>query len=365
MPTPQPNESRDEFIERCIPMVIEEGTANDEEQAYAVCESYWEEAEGDNDMQNLQCYREMTARIKSQFPVIKGKKEYKINAAIWNAEKAEQMNEVLLYDEIGWFGVTAEQFKKDIKALTGDITLRVNSPGGDVFDGMAMYNTLKQYDKGKVTAYIDGLAASAAGVAVLAADEIKAPETATLMLHEAWGGIVGNKREMRKFADELDKIDGQIMSVVRNKSKKGEDETLAAFNDELWMTGSEGVEWGFIDELIEYEKEEKNNKSEMPIFDLSAFSNTPETLKQPSEACETQEDGGTPPKPRTAEDALRDVGYSRREAKAILSDGLKAIKGQQEDVESAPEGEGQPNVVALFRQRDDDYCETELQLLGY
>jgi ATP-dependent Clp endopeptidase proteolytic subunit ClpP len=202
--------------------------------------------------------------------------------------------------------------------VSGDVTVRINSPGGDVFDGMAMYNTLKQYGRGKVTIIVDGLAASAAGMIALAGDEIQAPETASIMLHEAWGGIVGNKREMRKFADELDKVDGQLMSIIKAKSTKNAKETLAAFENELWLTGSEAVEWGFVDTLIEY-----NDKKELPIFDLSVFNNVPDGLQQIGDR-ETRQ-------PSDLEKALRDAGLSRREAKAVLSGGIKTMEKDDPD----------------------------------
>jgi len=299
----------------------------------------------------------------------------KANAAI-NIQKEKNEATIYLYDEIHWlFGIDAQEFVKELNQITADtIHLRINSPGGVVYDGRAIQTALKQHPA-KIIAHIDGVSASAATTVMLGADEIEMADGAFLMIHgaAAFLDILGyfSAGEMKSLLGDIEesierlvKIDEAIIKDYAKKTGKTESEITAVMTNkdgkpkDAWFTAQEALDFGLIDRI--YDGEPVENK-----WDFSMYENAPETLKQPSEACEMQEDGGTPPKPRTAEDALRDVGYSRREAKAILSGGLKAIKGQKEDVEPAPEEEGQPNVAALFRQRDDDYCETELQLLGY
>jgi ATP-dependent Clp endopeptidase proteolytic subunit ClpP len=258
-------------------------------------------------------YERFLAKSGSNFNLVKGKKKYAIKNEVGR-------NEIVIYDEIGFWGVDAESFRDDVSAMKGDIDVRLDTPGGDVFAGMAMYNTLKQYDRGKVNTYIDGEAASAGGIIFLAGDNRYAPETSFLMLHEAWGGVIGNKREIEQFRGLLQMLDDQILNIVLKFSTRPDDETKAEFEKELWMSGKSAKEWGFVSELIEYD--DGDLPDDIPVFDLSVFNNVPDTLNQP-EACETQ-------KPKDWETALRDAGMSRREAKAVLSEGLKALSHEPE-----------------------------------
>lgn len=215
---------------------------------------------------------------------------------------------VYIYDEISWFGVSAEQFVKDlndIKAKT--IHLRVNSPGGSVFDGTAIYNALKQH-KAKVIAHVDGLAASIASVIIMAADEVHMGENAFLMIHEPWSMVIGGSEDMRQEADLLDKVGGTIMKTYMDKSGKDEDEIKDMMAKETWFTAQEALDGGFCD-FIDKEKEEK---TKAVLFDLSAFANVPDKLKLNKKM----------PTARDLEHILRDAGCTAKQAKAILSDGL-------------------------------------------
>ncbi|MBG4580889.1 Clp protease ClpP, partial [Pseudomonas aeruginosa] len=109
--------------------------------------------------------------------------------------------EVLLYDEIGVWGITALQFARDLKAM-GDLTkinLHIHSPGGDVFEGTAIYNLLRNHPA-SVDVYIDGLAASMASVIAMAGDTIYMPENAMMMVHKPWGIQGGDADDMRRYA---------------------------------------------------------------------------------------------------------------------------------------------------------------------
>jgi len=145
----------------------------------------------------------------------------------WYTMKAEQTAaEIVIYDEIGksWWNedaIGAKQFLDDLNAL-GDvdsITLRINSPGGDVFDGVAIHNSLKNH-KAKVTAQIDGIAASAASFIAMAADKIVMPSNSFLLIHGASGLALGGADVMRATADDLDRIDNSLTAtyVARAKS---------------------------------------------------------------------------------------------------------------------------------------------------
>lgn len=160
--------------------------------------------------------------------------------------------EILLYDEIGMWGITAQQFARELKAL-GDlslISLRIHSPGGDVFEGTAIYNLLKHHPA-RVEAHIDGLAASMASVIAMAADTIYMPENALMMVHRPWGIQGGEADDMRRYADLLEKIEGTMVAAYMAKTGKSEEEIKALLKAETWMDGREAVEAGFADLLTE------------------------------------------------------------------------------------------------------------------
>jgi ATP-dependent Clp protease protease subunit len=114
--------------------------------------------------------------------------------------------EVLIYDEIGAYGVTAKGFLAELGALEegAEIDLRLNSPGGSVFDAVAIYNALKRHN-GAVTVWIDGIAASAASYIAMAGDKVIMPENAFLMIHDPSGVVMGTAEDMRSTASALDK----------------------------------------------------------------------------------------------------------------------------------------------------------------
>lgn len=177
--------------------------------------------------------------------------------------------EILIYDEIGAFGITAKQFAGDLKALgkAARITLRINSPGGSVFDGLAIHNSLKRLSAHK-TVWIDGIAASIASVIAMAGDEIVMPENAMMMIHDPAGVVVGAAPDMRAMAEALDRIKGGLVAAYRDRTGKPDDEIERLMADETWMTATEAVAAGFADRV------------DKPIratahFDLSRFRNVP------------------------------------------------------------------------------------------
>ena len=127
--------------------------------------------------------------------------------------KAGKTADVYIFDEIGTYGVTAQEFINDIKDLKDlPINLRINSLGGDVFDGMAMYNVIKRREA-KTTVYIEGIAASIATIIALGADEVVMAENSLFMIHNAWGGTMGEAKDMRKTAYTLDIISGELTDI--------------------------------------------------------------------------------------------------------------------------------------------------------
>lgn len=158
---------------------------------------------------------------------------------------AADATEILLYDEIGCFGVTAKAFIQALaQAGDGPITLRINSPGGDVFDGMAIYNALKARTA-PVTVIIDGLAASAGSFVAMAGDKIEMPEASMMMIHRAWGLTAGNAEDMIGTAEVLEKIDGQLADIYAARTGKPAGDMMALMAAETWLTSSEAQEAGF------------------------------------------------------------------------------------------------------------------------
>jgi ATP-dependent Clp endopeptidase proteolytic subunit ClpP len=160
--------------------------------------------------------------------------------------------EIAIYDEIGAFGIPAKAFLDELKALPprADLTLRINSPGGSVFDGVAIYNALKRHE-GRVTVLVDGLAASIASMIAMAGDEVVMPANAMLMLHDPSGLVMGAAGDMRSMADALDKMKAGMVGAYRAKSGLDHAEIEALMQAETWLTAEEAVELGLADRIDE------------------------------------------------------------------------------------------------------------------
>ena len=163
--------------------------------------------------------------------------------------KASDVTDVYIFDEIGTYGVTAQEFINDIKGLKDmPINLRINSLGGDVFDGMAMYNVIKRREA-KTTVYIEGIAASIATIIALGADEVVMAENSLFMIHNAWGGTMGEAKDMRKTAETLDKISSELTDIYRKKTGLSNDVLAEMMDEETWLNAEEAYELGFIDTI--------------------------------------------------------------------------------------------------------------------
>ena len=170
----------------------------------------------------------------------------------WFRMKAsgDKTADIYIYDEIGYWGVTARQFASSMKAL-GDldhINLHIHSPGGDVFDGIAIYNLLNSHTASK-TVYIDGLAASMASVIAMVGNPIIMPENAMMMIHKPWGITGGDANDMRDYADLLDKVEAVLIPSYAKKTGKTSDELSLMLGEETWMTAQECLEHGFADQI--------------------------------------------------------------------------------------------------------------------
>lgn len=184
--------------------------------------------------------------------------------------------EINLYGEIGPWGVTAEAFKRVLDGVTGDqLILNINSPGGDVFDGLAIFQDLLAH-KASVVVRVTGLAASAASIVAMAGEKVEIAEHAFFMIHNAWSYAIGDARAMTARAKLLKKIDGELVDIYATRTGGDPSEIKTQMDDETWLTGTEAVEQGFADESISFEDDDVENH-----VDLAGFKNVPRALNRP------------------------------------------------------------------------------------
>lgn len=169
---------------------------------------------------------------------------------IIKAKSEKENNIVEMFGEFG-FEITASQFSHDLKALEGkDFDLFINSPGGSVFEGLALYEMIKNYP-GKVTAYITGLAASMGSVIPMAADYVIMGDMSVFMIHNPWTIAGGEAEDFRKAADTLDKLTDILVKAYVNKTGMKPDAVKALMDVETWMDAEEAMAFGFIDQISE------------------------------------------------------------------------------------------------------------------
>lgn len=158
------------------------------------------------------------------------------------------MPDLLIYDDIGadlfGDGVSASNVKSQLDDMTGDLTVRINSYGGDVFEGHAIYNLIRHYE-GKKTVLIDGIAASAASVIAMAGDEVLMPINAMMMIHDPYTIAMGNAEEMTKTAEILDQIKGTIVDVYAANTDVDRDEISSMMSEETWINADQAEQMGF------------------------------------------------------------------------------------------------------------------------
>lgn len=162
--------------------------------------------------------------------------------------------EVLLYEDIGgWFGITANQFAREVKALGNDITtinLRINSNGGNVFDGVAIYNYLKSH-KARIEVDIDGLAASIASIVAMVGDEVRIGDNAWLMIHDPWIMTAGTSTNLRETADTLDGVRDTLLDTYMKRATIEREEVSRMMAEETWINAADSVEFGLADSKTE------------------------------------------------------------------------------------------------------------------
>lgn len=225
----------------------------------------------------------------------------------YRIEMKNNVADIYIYDEIGYWGVEAKEFAASL-ALVKDfdeINLYINSPGGDVFEGMAIYNALLTV-KDKLTAHIMGLAASMASVILMAAPKRIIHKGAMVMVHNPSSSAYGTAEDMRKRATLLDQITDQMVTIYSEGTGLSDVEVRELLDNETWLDSSEALSKGFVTEV----NEEKAAASLKRKY-VDKFHNLPSGVVIVDE-----------PTIRDAETALRDAGFSAGISKQILSQGF-------------------------------------------
>ena len=229
-----------------------------------------------------------------------------------SAAEDDDARSISVYDVIGqdyWTGegVTAKRVAGALRSMgSGPVTVNVNSPGGDMFEGLAIYNLLREH-KGEVTVKVLGLAASAASIIAMAGDKVQIARAGFLMIHNAWVVAVGNRNDLREYADTLEPFDSAMADIYAARTGQSQKAMAKLMDAETWIGGSAAVEDGFADELLASDQ--------------------------------VKQDGGKAKASavRRIESALRASGMPKSEAMRLISE-LKSSAG-----DPAGSGEGEPN----------------------
>lgn len=228
------------------------------------------------------------------------------------AQASEETAELWIYDQIGedFFGegTTAKSIAAEIAELDAErLDVHINSPGGSVFDGQAIYNAVRRYP-GTVTSYIDGIAASIASVIAEAGEHVVMASNALFMIHDPFGLAIGSADVHRRMADSLDKCAETIAGVYQAKSGLEREAIIEAMHAETWYTAEAAKEAGFVDEI--------DNPVPMEAlagFDLDAYHNVPKEL---AEASADHASGGLAAEVRQLKVALNDLNERDTAGKA-------------------------------------------------
>lgn len=260
--------------------------------------------------------------------------------------------EILIYGDIGesWYGdtVAASNFVRDVAALDVEqMTVRINSYGGSVTDGIAIHNSLKRH-KAHVTTVVDGIAASISSLIAMAGDTVEMAENAQLMLHAPWGGLAGNSVEHREYADMLDSWADAMSTSYATKSGKDKAEILALLTDgkDHWYTAEQALEAKFVDAVV----------TSLPIAAMAGMKDSIKaryaSFPQP-----TQPAAAAAPQPKQKESNT----MTEEEKKAAAKAALDADKARRAGIAAAFAAfTGQTGVIALQATcADDQDCTVE------
>ena len=190
-------------------------------------------------------------------------------------KKSETAADLYIYGDITshkWdeSDTSAWGFKQELEELgeISELNVHINSYGGETFQGLAIYNLLKQH-KAQINVYVDGIAASSASIIAMAADKVYMPKTALMMIHNCWLLAIGNAKELRKTADDMDKIAVAYKEAYLSKINITEEKLDKLLDEETYLTADECIEMGFADEIIELKTNSSiNQNANMCLYKL-------------------------------------------------------------------------------------------------
>jgi len=254
---------------------------------------------------NLKYRNELNAKI------IAGTYNKPLDKPDWYTIKAVsgEEAEIFIYDYIGWpYNDAGELVRAMADIKDTPILARLNSPGGDVFDGIAILNAFANHPGG-VTVRIESLAASIASVLAMGGRKVEAYQNTMMMIHNSWVIAAGNRKELIEIADILEQIDENMVDAYTGKTKLGKRAVRDMMAAETWMNAKTMKEKGFVDEIL------KSGQGVKAEFDLSIFDNVPDEF-----ISNTADAGGNLTRKET-ERALRNAGASRDYARAVAAKG--------------------------------------------
>lgn len=255
---------------------------------------------------------------------------------------SDDTTEILLFDYIGWPFVESRYFVSELSKIDSkNIVIKINSPGGDVWDAVAIYQAIKNHPSKPVTR-IESLAASAASFIAMAGHKKQAYKNTMMMIHEPMTGIWGNQYDYMEVSDILKQISENMVDMYADNTNVGKKEIREMLKAETWLNAKTAKEKGFIDTILEAGKPVKAE------FNLSIFANLPDGFKV--------EEPKTEPDIRSIEKLLRDVGgLSKSKTKALLARGWQAIGDGEHET---PEPKEEKIDQELF-----NLCKTTISLL--
>lgn len=188
----------------------------------------------------------------------------------WNpsirAAESDQERSISIYDVIGYDfwsgdGVTAKRIAGALRGMgPGPVTVNINSPGGDLFEGLAIYNLLREHD-GEVNVKVLGLAASAASIIGMSGDNVQIARAGFFMIHDTWMVAVGNRLDFAEFAEWLEPFDSAMADVYAVHTGMEHDAIMSMMDAETWIGGTAAVEQGFADELLPSDQVDKKGEN--------------------------------------------------------------------------------------------------------
>lgn len=197
----------------------------------------------------------------------------------FRAEKTSEGTEVYLYDFIGGYdGITAKDVVSTLAGIRGDFGLHINSGGGDIFEGVAIHNAVRNHN-GRKTVYIDGIAASAASFVAMAGDEIVIEDNATMMIHDGWGFTIGDEQDHLDAAGVLGKLSDTIAGMYAQKAGGAKDDWRNLMRQEVWYNADEAIAAKLADRKASGNSAE--NSFDLSIFNYAGRDKAPDPIATP------------------------------------------------------------------------------------